>query len=399
MYCILSIYHNDVFWNSDEIKAIDKYINFWKEIANEFKDYDDNLIFESNHKLYFINITLLNISQSFIDIIRNSGGLNAKRLLVIPKMSIELEKYRVSEQIPNDPANKTAISISYYFPSLYGGENIYEDDGEYYINNEDDIIWYDYKGKMLISTPLNDWGTESSDYYYMYEDFKNIKTMFMDKGIPLIIGEAGILTTKGNADLMMEFLYVLFSKSYEYDGIMACLWDSPESNEENKIYYNKENNKWTNEKIKKAIQKISRGNFIKTLDYYINTNIEIIIPEYNYWSSDIEIKETKVLTLYINAKLYGKLGEDIEFGFSYYDSYYDLIFFEIKKQHAKKQYDGTTIFKIDLSSLDVNIILQGEIYKGNDLIVINNVTSVFEGYFNIFDYKNLQKEVLKELNK
>ena len=46
MYCVLSMYHNNDFWNSEEIKAIDKYINFWKEIANEFKNYDDHLIFE-----------------------------------------------------------------------------------------------------------------------------------------------------------------------------------------------------------------------------------------------------------------------------------------------------------------------------------------------------------------
>ena len=96
MYCILSIYHNDDFWNSEEIKGLDKYINFWKEIANVFKNYDDYLIFESNHKLCFINITLLNVSQSFIDVIRNSGGLNTKRLLIIPKLSTELEIYRIS---------------------------------------------------------------------------------------------------------------------------------------------------------------------------------------------------------------------------------------------------------------------------------------------------------------
>ena len=231
MYCILSIYHNDDFWNSEEIKVLDKYINFWKEIAIEFKNYDDYLIFESNHKIYFKNITLLNVSQSFIDIIRKSGGLNSKRLLIIPEMSTELEFYYVSDQFPNDPANKTAISLRYYFPSLYGGEHIYEDDDDYYIIYTDDIIWYDYNGNMLVTTPLNDWGSESDDYYFMYEDFKNYKNKFMDKGIPVIIGEAGILTNNSNANLFSEFLYVLFSTTYEYDGIMACLWDNPESNE------------------------------------------------------------------------------------------------------------------------------------------------------------------------
>ena len=135
------------------------------------------------------------------------------------------------------------------------------------------------------------------------------------------------------------------------------------------------------------------------MDYYISTNIEIIIPEENYWSSDFDFKQTKILEIYINAKLYGKLGKDIEFGFSYLNGDYDWDYFEFKKQHLKKQYDGTTIFKVDLSNMEVNLFLQGEIYKGYDLLIINNVTAVFEGYFYVFDYKNLQKDVLKELNK
>jgi len=84
------------------------------------------------------------------------------------------------------------------------------------------------------------------------------------------------------------------------------------------------------------------------LDYYIYTNIEIIIPDNNHWTSEIEVKQTKVLALYINDRLYGKLGEDIEFGFAYYTSDLIWIEFEFEKQHSKKQYDGTTIFKIDL---------------------------------------------------
>jgi len=389
MYCILSVYHNNDFWNSEE-KSIDKYINFWKELANEFKNYDDNLIFESNHKLYFEIITLLNISQSFIYAIRNSGGLNTKRLLIIPKMSTELEKYRISYEFPNDPSNKTAISLRYYFPSKYG---------QYYENREEDIVWYDYSGTKLVTTPLNDWGAESEHYYNMYEDFDSLKSLFIDNGIPIIIGEAGILTKNVSANLFTQFLYTLFSMSYEYDGIMACLWDNPESNEGNRFYYNRETNKWINEKIKKSIQRISKGNYIRILDYYINTNIEIIIPDNNHWHSNIDAKESKLLTLCINARLNGKLGEDIVFGFSYFNSYYDFIFFEIKKQHSKQQYDGTTIFTIDLDNIDAYMLIEGNIRKGNDLIIINNITAVFEGNFNFFDYNNLQKEVLKELNK
>ena len=169
-------------------------------------------------------------------------------------MATELEIYRTYEEFPNDSSNKTAISLNYYFPSSYG---------DYYIIKEDDAIWYDCFGNMLVTSPINEWGVENYDYYFMYEDFKNIKTIFMDRGFPVIIGEAGILTKNSNANLFIQFLYVLFSMSSEYDGIMAYLWDNPENNEENKFYYNRETNKWTNEKIKKVYKKFQEEILLK----------------------------------------------------------------------------------------------------------------------------------------
>ena len=39
--------------------------------------------------------------------------------------------------------------------------------------------------------------------------------------------------------------------------------------------------------------------------------------------------------------------------------------------------------------MNINTLIQGEIYKGKNLIIINNITVVFEGYFNSFDYNSL----------
>ena len=63
---------------------------------------------------------------------------------------------------------------------------------------------------MLVTTPFYDWGIESSDYYFIYEDFQNYKSMFMDKGIPVIIGELGILTYKSNPNLLSQFFYMFY---------------------------------------------------------------------------------------------------------------------------------------------------------------------------------------------
>jgi len=75
LYCILNIYNDGNFgnWLSMGIEVKDKYINLWVQIANEFRDYNHYLIFESMNEAYFYDpITyiydydlLLNFNQAF----------------------------------------------------------------------------------------------------------------------------------------------------------------------------------------------------------------------------------------------------------------------------------------------------------------------------------------------
>ena len=101
MYLILSIKHTRKFWDSEGKNSENKYINFWSQIANELISYDEHLIFESIYEIgYLIYLGIYNdgnyyLSQDFINIIRNSGGLNNERLLIIPMIisDYELELY------------------------------------------------------------------------------------------------------------------------------------------------------------------------------------------------------------------------------------------------------------------------------------------------------------------
>ena len=122
IYCILNVYTDTEDWISIESK--NKYINLWKQIAEEFKDFNEYLIFESMNKplfltkyFYYDYDTLLNLTQSFVDTIRNSERFNKERLLIVSGMSSDFE-LTVSERfkIPTDPINKLAISINYYIP-------------------------------------------------------------------------------------------------------------------------------------------------------------------------------------------------------------------------------------------------------------------------------------------
>jgi len=47
MYCILCVNHDKEFWMSEGQISKNKYINFWKQVVNQFMDNDDHLIFET----------------------------------------------------------------------------------------------------------------------------------------------------------------------------------------------------------------------------------------------------------------------------------------------------------------------------------------------------------------
>ena len=153
------------------------------------------------------------------------------------------------------------------------------------------ITWHDRFGNSYNSVPMKEWGTDN-DYKELMARFDILKTFFIDKGIPVIIGEAGIQTNyKNNFNSMRQFLYTLFSISIEYDGIMSCLWDIHGQNYENMTYYNRDTDKWNDEIIKDNLMKISKGKFIKSSDYYTTKNYESFIVSNNYCLVMIERKK------------------------------------------------------------------------------------------------------------
>ena len=143
------------------------------------------------------------LSQDFINVIRNSGGNNIERLLIIPMISSDYELslffYNYAEyKIPKDPNNKIAISIYYYFPC---------DDNNPY--NVDEIKLYDKEGSSIYSFPLMEWGS-SQNYKDIVSNFGFMKTKFIDNGFPIIIGEVGILNDNIKKNYSLEQFYTLY---------------------------------------------------------------------------------------------------------------------------------------------------------------------------------------------
>lgn len=223
MYVILNI-HWDGGWFSkfaeDEHKdeCMYKYSRIWEQLTKEFKNYGDKLMFESlneeggwetiwnrysNEGDKEKSYSLLNeINQAFVDIVRESGGNNKERHLLIAGYNTDFhltcdELYKM----PDDPAGRCAVSVHYYTPSTFA---ILERDADW--------------GKAR-----TEWGTDA-DYAELEANMKMVKERFIDNGIPVIIGEFGTSTKNKTDEMVRLYLTSVCEEAYS-NGLCPVLWD------------------------------------------------------------------------------------------------------------------------------------------------------------------------------
>jgi endoglucanase len=227
MITIINIHWDGGWWDAfptDQDECMKKYKSIWAQICERFKDYGDMLVFESaneelgwdslwnrygssaNGKDKFYGLTN-EVNQAFVDLVRASGGNNDRRHLLIagPHTDIDLTCDPMFE-MPNDPQNRCAVSVHYYTPSTFA--ILFED-----------ANW----GKHRDS-----WGTEA-DFKELNTQMDKVKTAFIDKGIPAIIGEVGV--ERKNKQPGMAHLYLnSVCEAIYVRGMVPILWDIHQSN-------------------------------------------------------------------------------------------------------------------------------------------------------------------------
>jgi hypothetical protein len=226
-----------------------------------------------------------------------------------------------------------------------------------------------------------------------------MKQNFVDKGIPIIIGEVGILNDyikKNNS--IEQFLYTLFSMSKEYEGILPCLWDIPLKSKNYKNFYlNKENNEWSDNKYGKIFNKISKGKFIKSFDYYRQTYLEI--NDYSVFGFyEINVGLKKVVKIIVNVRFITHIDSDFVLSvYCYRKSDLAYLYFDFEEKDGKKQYDGTSIFTVDASKYDFGYYVQAMAWYP-EYMIINNLTVQYEETFLYFDYLSYKSDILNDIN-
>ena len=395
LYCILNIYNDGNYgnWLSMGLEAKDKYINLWSQIANEFKDYNDYLIFESMNEVYFFNYDILSydydilftLNQAFVDTIRNSGGNNIKRLLIVAGANSNLDLTCSSDyKIPIDSSNKLAVSIQYYNPTRFTKEHYF-----------DPYSWTDYDGIEYYFEPTLSWGN-SEEYLQIITDFETMRNTFVNKGIPIIINEIGVFTEdKKKIESIREYLYMIFSISSDFNGIMPCLWDTSNKKFGDMNFYDRENDKWYDDKLKENFLQISRGKYIKPMDFYIKIHFETITMTYLQRGFEMKIGSRKALKIIINARINGTLFIDANFRIFSYDSLGNRFQIKFAKSDGKKQYDGTHVFSIDVSKIKLYKYIRVSIDSVLNHITLNNLTVEFEESFQSLDYKSFKDSISK----
>jgi aryl-phospho-beta-D-glucosidase BglC (GH1 family) len=103
---LLNVHHDSWMWiddlEADRETVLAKFESLWTQIADRFKDYPDELSFESNNEPQFAGVAAeegdaLNeeLNLLFHEIVRGSGGGNDDRLLVLPTLHTNGDQARL----------------------------------------------------------------------------------------------------------------------------------------------------------------------------------------------------------------------------------------------------------------------------------------------------------------
>ena len=244
MYVILNIHHdNDIpsttqaknelgsnfFYPSEDYK--DQSIKFvtsvWTQVSEEFKDYDQHLIFETLNEPRLTGdanewwftydkpqtkvktaMELMNqYNQAGVDAIRASGGNNATRLITCPGYGAGLDGARHSYyKVPDDESGMIATTVHAYSPYNFA------------MNGDTKYSAYDDATKKEL-----------------YDIFAIIRRDLLDKGRHVIIDEMGA-TNKENSAERAKWAKD-FKAFSELSGAAIVVWDNN--------VYNKDNNGYT----------------------------------------------------------------------------------------------------------------------------------------------------------
>ena len=227
LYVIINLHHDSWKWvnkmETDDTVLL-KFNALWKQISEHYKDYSDKLVFESINEPTFDGVSearmieLLNsLNQSFYDIVRSSGGINDKRMLLLPTVYTNDSQVRVKAlydmMLPLEDSN--LIATVHYYGFWPFSVNI--------------------AGKTTFDKEVRK---------ELEQAFDRVYNQFIANGIPVICGEYGLLgfdnslETVEHGEILKYFEYINYYAKEKQ--ILLMLWDNGQHFNRNKFTWSDE---------------------------------------------------------------------------------------------------------------------------------------------------------------
>lgn len=213
LYCIINVHHDtgEKGWlrasttNLEENKK--KFAAIWEQICERFGDYGDKLLFEGFNELldeknnWFspgadASRVTNELNQLFVDTVRASGKNNGTRCLILNTYCAGANKEVTNGFVlPTDSISSKLIVEAHIYQPYY------------FVSGTSDLAatWAPDKGSL--------------DSY-----LKNMDTTFIQKGIPVIVGEFGCVSSRSDVERQTWLQYYMHT-CYSY-GLKCFWWDN-----------------------------------------------------------------------------------------------------------------------------------------------------------------------------
>jgi endoglucanase len=194
---------------------------FWTQIANNFKSYDDTLLFAGTNEVMVDGdygtptveyYTVQNgFNQAFVNAVRATGGNNAKRHLIVQGFNTNIDHTLNFFTMPADSASKRLmVEVHYYDPFNF-------------TLNHDSGIW---QWGAIATDPAatETWANES----YVDAQFQKMKSRFVEQDTPVILGEYAVTSRSAisGAERYRTYWDQTITASAHAHGLVPVYWDS-----------------------------------------------------------------------------------------------------------------------------------------------------------------------------
>lgn len=212
---LLDLHHDSWQWvnqmptRHDEVLA--QFTATWEQLAERFRDYPRTLLLESINEPQFAGSSgeeqeyalLDELNTTFHEVVRSSGGRNADRVLVLPTLHTDSGQARIDSFLETyDALDDENVAATFHY---YG--------------------YWPFSVNVAGGTRFDE--TALAD---MTGAFDRVETSLRDAGIPVILGEYGLLGFDRHTGTIEQGEKLKFFERLGYEartaGVTTMLWDN-----------------------------------------------------------------------------------------------------------------------------------------------------------------------------